>query len=127
MRLLVAAGADPKLKGQDGTTLLMSAAGSGHVGVVTYAYELDPEINAVTEGGATVVHAAVNFIQNSTQPEIAKVVQFLADKGADLDVKDKRGRTPIAIADILPLDIVVDLLTQLIEKSGHTPQTYTKR
>jgi len=127
MRLLVAAGADPKLKGQDSTTLLMSAAGSGHVGVVSYAYELAPEINAINESGFTAVHSAVNFVQNSTQPEIAKVVQFLADKGADLDVKDKRGRTPIAIADILPLDIVVDLLTQLIEKSGHTPQTVTKR
>ena len=128
MRLLVAAGADPKLKGQDGTTLLMSAAGSGHVGVVMYAYELDPDINAVTEAGDNAVHASVTgSIRNSTQPEIAKVVQFLADKGADLDVKDRRGRTPIAIADILPLDTVVELLTQLIVKSGHTPQTFTKR
>ncbi len=128
MRLLVAAGADPKLKAQDGTTLLMSAAGSGHVDVVKYAYELDPEINAVTATGDNVVHASVTgTIRNSTQAEIAKVVQFLADKGADLDVKDDRGRTPIAIADILPLDTVVELLTQLIVKSGHTPQTFTKR
>ena len=128
MRLLVAAGADPKLKAQDGTTLLMSAAGSGHVAVVKYAYELDPDINAVTETGGNAVHASVTgSIRNSTQPEIAKVVQFLADKGADLDVKDARGRTPIAIADILPLDTVVELLTQLIVKSGHTPQTFTKR
>ncbi len=128
MRLLVAAGADPKLKAQGGTTLLMSAAGSGHVAVVKYAYELDPEINALTEAGDTAVHASVTgSIRNSTQPEIAKVVQFLADQGADLDVKDDRGRTPIAIADILPLDTVVELLTQLIVKSGHTPQTVTKR
>ena len=128
MRLLVAAGANPKLKGQYGTTLLMSAAGSGHVAVVKYAYELDPDINAVTENGTTAVHASVTgSSQHSTQPEIAKVVQFLADKGADLDVKDSRGRTPIAIADILPLDTVVELLTDLIVKSGHTPQTFTKR
>jgi ankyrin repeat protein len=128
MRVLVNAGADPKLKGQDGTTLLMSAAGSGHLGVVTYAYELDPEIKAVTQTGSTAVHAAVTGTgQTSTQPEIAKVIQFLSDKGADLDVKDNRGRTPIAIADILPLDTVVDLLTKLIIKSGRTPQTFTKR
>jgi ankyrin repeat protein len=126
MRLLAAAGANPKLKGQDGTTLLMSAAGSGHVGVTMYAYELDPDINALTESGSNAVHAAVNF-PNAKQPDIAKVVQFLADKGADLDVKDNRGRTPIAIADILPLDTVVELLTQLIVKSGRTPQTFTKR
>ena len=128
MRLLVAAGANPKLKAQGGTTLLMSAAGSGHVAVVKYAYELDPDINAVTSTGDNVVHASVTgTIRNSTQAEIAKVVQFLADKGADLDMKDDRGRTPIAIADILPLDTVVELLTQLIVKSGHTPQTFTKR
>jgi uncharacterized protein len=128
MRLLVAAGADPKLKGQDGTTLLMSAAGSGHVAVVVYAYELDPDINAVTETGDNAVHASVTgTIRNSTQPEIAKVVQFLAGKGANLDVKDDRGRTPIAIADVLPLDTIVELLTKLIVKSGRTPQTFTKR
>ena len=128
MRLLVAAGANPKLKAQGGTTLLMSAAGSGHVAVVKYAYELDPDINAVTSTGDNVVHASVTgTIRNSTQAEIAKVVQFLADKGSDLDMKDDRGRTPIAIADILPLDTVVELLTQLIVKSGHTPQTFTKR
>lgn len=128
MKLLVAAGADPKLKGQDGTTLLISAAGSGHVGVVKYAYELDPDIKALTQANTNAVHAAVTGTgQTSTQPEIAKVVQFLADKGADLDVKDNRGRTPIAIADILPLDIVVELLTKLIVQSGHTPQAVTKR
>jgi uncharacterized protein len=128
MRLLMSAGADPRIKGQDGTTLLMSAAGSGHLTVVKYAYALDPDINAVTDTGDNAVHAAVTgSIRNSTQPEIAKVVQFLADQGADLDVKDARGRTPIAIADILPLDTVVELLTELIVKSGHTPQTVTKR
>src|SRR6185295_18728638 len=37
MRALVAGGADPKLKAQDGTTLLMSAVGSGHVETVRYA------------------------------------------------------------------------------------------
>ena len=40
MKALVAGGADPKLKAQDGDcTLIMSAAGSGHVEVVKYAYE----------------------------------------------------------------------------------------
>jgi hypothetical protein len=106
----------------------MSAAGSGHLGVVEYAYQLAPETNAVTDHRSTVMHAAVTgSSQNSTQQEIAKVVRFLASKGAQLDAKDDRGRTPIAIADILPLDQIVELLTDLIVKSGHTPQIYTKR
>ena len=119
MRALVAGGADPTLKAQDGSTLLMAAAGSGHVEPVKYAWELDPHPAVVSDTGATVMHAAVTGTGGiATQAEICKVVQFLADKGVPMDNKDARGRTPIDIADILPLDTVVDLLTQLIVKSG---------
>ncbi len=128
MRALIAGGADPKLKAQDGTTLLMAAVGSGHVEAVRYAYELDPDVQALNATNATVMHAAVSgTMQNSTQPEICKVIQFLADKGAPLDEKDGRGRTPIDLADILPIDKAVDLLTDLIKKSGATPKTPSKR
>ena len=128
MRALVAGGADPKLKAQDGTTLLMAAAGSGHVEVVRYAYELDPDVKAVTDTGRTVMHASVfGSMTNSTQPEVCKVVQFLADKGADLDPSDSTGRTPIMIADLLPIDKAVDLMTKLIKQSGKVPKQATRR
>lgn len=127
MRALVAGGADVSLKAQDGSTLLMAAAGSGHVEPVKYAWELDPHPAAVTDTGATVMHASVTGTGGiATQAEICKVVQFLAEKGVPLDNKDARGRTPIDIADVLPLDTVVDLLTQLIIKSGAVP-TKSKR
>jgi uncharacterized protein len=128
MRALVAAGADPKIKAQDGTTLLMAAASSGHVEVVKYAYELSPDINAVTERKSTVMHAAVTgSMQSSTQPEICKVIQFLADKGAELDALDGRGRTPITTANVLPIDTAVTLLAKLIEATGKTPKQSPKR
>ncbi len=128
MRVLIEGGADPKLKAQDGTTLLMAAATSGHVEVVKYAYELAPDIHAVTERKGTVMHAAVTgSMQTSTQPEICKVIQFLADKGADLDEVDARGRTPITVANILPIDSAVTLLANLIEASGKTPKQSPKR
>jgi ankyrin repeat protein len=128
MRALVAAGADPKLKAQDGTTLLMSAASSGHIETVRYAYELDPDVKAVTDTGRTVMHASVfGSMLISTQPEVCKVVQFLADKGADLDPSDSTGRTPIMIADLLPIDKAVDLLTKLIKESGNVPKVPTRR
>ena len=38
MRALVAGGADPKLKARDGTTLLMAAAGNGHVEAEAYRF-----------------------------------------------------------------------------------------
>ena len=129
MRALVAAGADPKAEAQDGSTLLMAAANSGHLDVVQYAYELDPDsIKAVTDNKAAVMHAAVTgSMQVSTQPEICKVVQFLADKGADLDPVDSNGRTPIIIADVLPIDMAVELLTKLITATGAKPHVATKR
>ena len=127
MRALVKAGADPSLKAQDGTTLLMAAAGSGHIDAVQDAYELDQNVKAVNDSGGTVMHAAVTGTGAVPQPEICKVVQFLADKGAPLDLKDNRGRTPMAVADILPLDTVVTLLTKLIVQSGATPAIPSKR
>ena len=128
MRALIAAGADPKLKAQDGNTLLMAAAGSGHVEVVQYAFELNPDIKALTATKAGVMHSAVTgTLQNSTQAEICKVVQFLADNGAELDPIDANGRTPLQIADIIPIDHAVDLLAKLIRATGAEPHTRSKR
>jgi ankyrin repeat protein len=124
MRALVAAGADPKTKAQDGSNLLMAAAGTGHVEIVKYAFELDPDVNTITDDKRTLMHSAVNpaAMQTSTQPEICKVVQFLADKGTALDEKDANGRTPISIANVLPIDEAVTLLTKLVVATGKQPQ-----
>ena len=74
------------------------------------------------------MHAAVTGVGfGADQKEICKVIRFLADKGAPLDEKNATGRTPIDIADILPIDQAVELLTELIVKSGATPKTLTKR
>jgi ankyrin repeat protein len=129
MKALVAAGADPKLRAQDGSTLLMAAANSGHLEPVEYAWELDKDaVKAVTDTKQSVMHAAVTgSLQVSTQPEICRVVQFLADKGAELDPLDANGRTPIMIADVLPIDKAVELMTKLIKASGAEPHTKTKR
>jgi hypothetical protein len=106
----------------------MAAVGSGHVEAVKLAYEYDQDVKFTTETGTTLMHAAVTgTMQNSTQDEIVKVVQFLADKGAPLDEKNAQGRTPIAVANVLPIDKAVDLLTALIEKSGATPKISPKR
>jgi ankyrin repeat protein len=128
MRALVAGGADPSIKAQGGTTLLMSAAGSGRLQPVRYAYELAPDIDAVNDFGSTVMHSAVTgTLGISTQAEICEVIRFLAEKGAKLDEKDGRGRTPIDVADVLPIDKAVELLTELIIKSGAKPKTTTRR
>jgi ankyrin repeat protein len=129
MKALIAHGADPKLKAQDGTTLLMSATGSGHVGVVKYAYQFDQDVKAATDNGDTIMHAAVTGTlgANATQADICEVIQFLADKGVPLDEKNARGRTPIDVADVAPIDKAVELMTALIIKSGAQPVHPSKR
>jgi ankyrin repeat protein len=128
MHALIDAGADPTLKAQDGSTLLMAAANSGHIEVVKYAYDLNPDTKALTNTKSAVMHSAVTgSLQTSTQPEICKVVQFLADKGAELDPVDANGRTPLLIADIIPIDNAVELLAKLIRATGAEPHTRSKR
>jgi len=107
MRLLFDAGADPRLTLKDRTTPAMISAGGGAV-VGAYAVaipvteessleaiklcvEHGVDINAFNANGTTALHNAVN--RGSL-----KIVQFLADQGAKLDLKDKQGRTPLDIA-----------------------------
>jgi len=126
MRALVAAGGDPALRAQDGTTLLIAAAAGARLKTFQYAHEIDPRVDVVTTTGNTLMHAAV-AINGRTQPEVCEVIQFLADHGAKLDEMNRAGRTPIAIADNRPVDLAVDLLTKLITERGGVPKIPSKR
>jgi ankyrin repeat protein len=126
VRALVAAGADPALRAQDGSSVLMAAVGGGRLSTVEYVYEIDQDVDVVTTTGNTVMHAAV-AINGRTQPEVCEVIQFLADHGAKLDEMNAAGRTPIAVADNLPVDLAVDLLTKLITARGGVPKIPSKR
>ena len=126
MRALVAAGADPSLRAQDGTSVLMAAVAGGRLATVKYAYEIDPRVDVQTTTGNTPMHAAVG-LNGRTQPEVCEVIQFLADHGAKLDELNAAGRTPLAVADNLPVDLAVDLLTKLITARGEKPKIPSKR
>jgi ankyrin repeat protein len=126
MRALTAAGSDPRLRAQDGASVLMAAAAGARLKTFKYAYEIDPNVDVVTATGNTVMHVAV-AMNDRTQPEVCEVIQFLADHGAKLDELNGAGRTPIAIADNLPVDLAVDLLTKLITERGGKPKIPSKR
>jgi len=116
MRVLVEGRANARLGTTDGNFPLMVAAGMAHerggygfggqVGgeyektadeqkrileAVKLTLELGGDINAVNERGQTAVHAA-------TFLGYTDVIRFLAEKGANLDAKDKYGQTPVSIA-----------------------------
>ena len=114
MRTLAAGGADTRLAKADGTAPLMLAVGmlasqavdrrshrvldgakveteSDVLPVVAAALELGSEINAVNQQGDTALHSAA--FQG-----FSRVVELLAGNGAALNVKNKRGQTPLAAA-----------------------------
>jgi len=125
MRALVGAGADPLLKAQDGSSVLMAAAAGGRIETVKYAYEIDPNVDVTTANGNTPMHVTVSA-NGRTEPEVCEVVQFLADQGAKLDEMNAAGRTPLAIADGPPLDVAVKLLNKLIAERGGVPKIKSK-
>ena len=76
--------------------------------------------------GNTLMHVAVG-LNGRTQPQVCEVIEFLAARGAKLDEMNGAGRTPIAAADNLPVDLAVDLLTKLITERGGVPKIPSKR
>ena len=108
MRLLAAAGADPHLTTDDGTTALMLAAGLGKRAATDITYyewteekaiaalaaglELGLDINAANAHGETALHAAAYHNAN-------RVIEFLVDNGAAIDAPNAAGQTPLRIAE----------------------------
>ena len=107
IKLLLAKGADPKLTTKFGMTPLMGAAGLGTkeedttgrkktepeaIASIQLCLDAGADVNAANNQGETALHGAA-------QKGWDQVVQFLADHGAKLDVKDKKGRTPLDAAN----------------------------
>jgi ankyrin repeat protein len=107
MRALLENGANPALTTNRGTTPLMAAAGVGiwapgenpgthdeALAAVKLALEVGGgKVNDIDQDGETALHGAV--YRGGAIP----VIQFLIDKGATLDVKNKKGWTPVIVAD----------------------------
>jgi ankyrin repeat protein len=108
MRTLVELGADPLLPNADNCTPLLAAAGVGTrapgeeagseseaLEAVALALELGGDVNTVDNNGETAMHGAA-------YKSLPKVVQFLAEKGAKIELwnkKNKYGWTPLLIAE----------------------------
>jgi hypothetical protein len=104
MRVLLAAGADPRITTSSKTSALMLAAGLGHAPGITpvpetsaleavnMTLELGDDVNAANAAGETALHAAAYWGADS-------VVQFLVAKGANANAKNKKLWTPLVITE----------------------------
>jgi ankyrin repeat protein len=142
MRLLVELGADPMLPNKDGCTPLMAAAGIGTLApdeeagtepeamaAVEYLLGLGADVNATDRNGETAMHGAA-------YKSLPKMVQLLADKGAKIDVwnrKNKYGWTPLTIAEgfrpgnFKPSAETIDAIHRVMRTAGVTPPPPTTR
>jgi ankyrin repeat protein len=105
MRTLVTAGADPKLATDDNVTPLMVAATMGRPNwtnlnadeakkafdAAKLIMELGGDPNASTSSGMTALHAAAYTASDA-------IIQALADKGANLNARNKSGLAPWDVA-----------------------------
>ena len=126
MRLLLAAGADPKLTQPNQANALMLAAGLGWrdgspaapsydqgsekdaIEAIKLCMESGLDINATTNTGDTALHAAISG------RGAVSIVRFLVENGADLMAKNKQGRTPLeaAVASRRELNDIVAYLKE---------------
>ncbi len=105
MQVLAEGGADPTLATDDGTTALMLAAGTGRaegadqntagefaraLDAVKLLVDFKVNVNATNRAGQTAIHSAASTSADS-------VIEYLASKGASIDVKDAKGETPLAL------------------------------
>ena len=105
MRFLVAEGADVSAVNANGTNALMLGAGvelfnqnedggtnEEALEVTKFALELGGDVNVANKNGDTPLHGAAYRGANA-------VVQLLVDRGARLDPRNKRGLTPLQVAN----------------------------
>jgi ankyrin repeat protein len=108
IRTLLAAGADQQITTDDGTTPFMVAAGLGRSTytprkprgdrsvsaeeAVKVLLEAGADINQVNEADFTALHGAAMRGLN-------EVVQFLVERGTDINARDFRGRTAYRLAE----------------------------
>jgi ankyrin repeat protein len=138
MRTLAELGADPLAKNNEGTTALMAAAGVGArspgedagteeevLEAMDVALTLGADLNAVDTHGETAMHGAA-------YKNLPAAVKFLADKGAKIDIWNKKnefGWTPLTIArgyrfgNFKPSTVTMAAIEQVMLSAGVTPPT----
>ena len=105
MKLLLEYGADPHIATFGGTTALMAAAGVNWVFNQTFdegqdalleavklCVDLGLDVNAENSMGLRAIHGAANRGSDA-------IIKYLHEQGADLQVADNEGRTPMTWAE----------------------------
>ena len=104
LRALAAAGGNPGLPADGGTTPLMAAVGmvqnearqatdSQSLELVTLLLGMNVDVNAIDRRGRTAMHGAARLARNA-------IIELLAANGARVDIADARGQTPLDVGTL---------------------------
>lgn len=111
LRLLIKAGADTTLTNRYGGVALIPACERGHVEVVKELLETtDIDVNHINHLGWTALMEAI--ILSDGGPRHQEIVQHLIDHGADVNIPDHDGVTPLQHARERGYQEMVDLLVK---------------
>lgn len=109
LKLIIAAGADTKLTNRFGGTALIPAAERGHVEVVQELLDhTDVDVNHVNNLGWTALLEAI--ILSEGGPRHVEIVRLLLAAGADPNLADGDGVTPLAHAQQRGFTQIAELL-----------------
>lgn len=128
MEILVANGADTTFVMTDGTTPVMAAIQARRraepgltpdpirdeqraLDTVTRAIDQGVDVNAAKDDGNTALHIAVSR-------RLSRVIEFLIERGARLDVENKKGQTPLALATAGGVGARGNLSPEILRKLG---------
>lgn len=94
LKLVIAAGADTKLTNRYGGTALIPAAERGHVEIVRELLaNSDVDVNHINNLGWTALMEAIVLSDGGRKHQ--EIVQLLIEHGADVNIPDKDGVTPL--------------------------------
>ena len=90
MQQLLAAGARSDWQAEDQTTVVLAAAGSGHLAALQLALQWQPDANVSNANGQTALHVLVSADPGE---DTAAMLQLLAEHGVPSQRKTKDGYT----------------------------------
>jgi len=96
LRKTLKAGADVHCTDSYNGTGLIRAADRGHVEIIKELLKTDIRVNHINKMGWTALHEAIILGDGGTRH--TEVVRLLVDAGADVNLPDKDGGTPLAHA-----------------------------
>jgi ankyrin repeat protein len=128
VRALLADGADPDARDEDGRTPLFSAVLGGSVGLCGLLLESDADVNARDHHGFSALHFAA-------QEDLPEMTRLLVAKGADVNAQDEDGTSVLWRAvfsargrtDVVQVLLAAGAKPDLANKAGESSRELATR